>query len=75
MNAISKGVSIGLYDEAKKNGVEANKGGSQPYVDLMGRRYVLLSPPVTLAQLADNGHHLPISHPFTILECTSSFLS
>ena len=38
MNAISKGVSIGLYDEAKKKGVEASKGGSQPYVDLMGRR-------------------------------------
>lgn len=39
MNAISKGVSIGIYDESKKTGVEATKGGSQPYVDLMGRRY------------------------------------
>lgn len=41
MNAISKGVSIGLYDEAKNKGVEASKGGSQPYVDLMGRRVPL----------------------------------
>ena len=40
MNAISKGVAIGMYDESKKDGVEASKGGSQPYVDLMGRRYV-----------------------------------
>ena len=39
MNAISKGVAIGMYDESKKDGVEASKGGSQPYVDLMGRRY------------------------------------
>ena len=41
MNAISKGVSLGIYDESKKKGVEASKDGSQPYVDLMGRRYVL----------------------------------
>ncbi|KAI0092018.1 hypothetical protein BDY19DRAFT_990766 [Irpex rosettiformis] len=38
MNAISKGVSIGIYSKDKKDGVEADKGGSQPYVDLMGRR-------------------------------------
>ena len=41
MNAISKGVSLGIYDESKKKGVEASKDGSRPYVDLMGRRYVL----------------------------------
>ena len=44
MNAISKGVAIGMYDESKKDGVEASKGGSQPYVDLMGRRYGKLAP-------------------------------
>ncbi|KAL4241938.1 hypothetical protein ABKN59_000495 [Abortiporus biennis] len=38
MNAISKGVSIGIYDKGKAKGIEATKGGSQPYVDLMGRR-------------------------------------
>ncbi|CAL1700750.1 unnamed protein product [Somion occarium] len=41
MNAISKGVSLGIYDERKQKGVEATKGGSQPYVDLMGRRVPL----------------------------------
>lgn len=50
MNAISKGVAIGIYTEDKKNGVEASKGGSQPYVDLMGRRYV--APPHLLAAFA-----------------------
>ncbi|KAK7695880.1 hypothetical protein QCA50_000518 [Cerrena zonata] len=38
MNAISKGVSLGIYDQSKKKGIEASKDGSQPYVDLMGRR-------------------------------------
>ena len=47
MNAISKGVSIGIYSEDKKNGVEASTGGSQPYVDLMGRRYVLAFTAIT----------------------------
>ncbi|KZT20375.1 hypothetical protein NEOLEDRAFT_1075772 [Neolentinus lepideus HHB14362 ss-1] len=38
MNAITKGVSIGIYKESKKGEVpEPDKGGSQPYVDLMGR--------------------------------------
>lgn len=41
MNAISKGVSLGIYGEGKRKGIEASKDGSQPYVDLMGRRYVL----------------------------------
>lgn len=65
MNAISKGVSIGLYDEAKKSGVEASKGGSQPYVDLMGRRYVLLPPlvhsgnPLTMCTTFQFHIHLP----------------
>lgn len=44
MNAISKGVAIGIYDSSKKNGVDASKGGSQPYVDIMGRRYASRSP-------------------------------
>ena len=41
MNAISKGVSLGIFDQSKGKGVEIAKGESQPYVDLMGRRYVL----------------------------------
>lgn len=42
MNAISKGVSLGIYKDGKQKGLEALKGGSQPYVDLMGRRYEFL---------------------------------
>ncbi|KZT74355.1 hypothetical protein DAEQUDRAFT_701623 [Daedalea quercina L-15889] len=38
MNAITKGVSLGIFDTNKGKGVEAALGGSQPYVDLMGRR-------------------------------------
>jgi len=39
MNAMSKGVSLGIYktqDQQKR--LDAVKGGSQPYVELMGRR-------------------------------------
>ncbi|KAI9507926.1 hypothetical protein F5148DRAFT_980691 [Russula earlei] len=43
MNAISKGVSLGIYDkkrEAHFNAMHAS-GGTQPYVDLLGRRVPL----------------------------------
>ncbi|KAI5124919.1 hypothetical protein M0805_007347 [Coniferiporia weirii] len=40
MNAISKGVSIGVFEKSKGRGLELVKGESQPYVDLMGRRPV-----------------------------------
>lgn len=40
MNAISKGVSLGIYKDSAERGMEAVKGGSQSYVELMGRRYV-----------------------------------
>jgi hypothetical protein len=38
MNAISKGMSLGIYSKDKDKGLEAEIGGSQPYVDIMGRR-------------------------------------
>jgi len=41
LNAISKGVSLGIFEEAKQKGLEAAKDGSQPYVALMGRRVPL----------------------------------
>ncbi|PBK72668.1 hypothetical protein ARMSODRAFT_1015507 [Armillaria solidipes] len=37
MNALSKGVSLGIYKDGKQKGLDAIKGGSQPYVELMGR--------------------------------------
>ncbi|SJL01897.1 uncharacterized protein ARMOST_05221 [Armillaria ostoyae] len=40
MNALSKGVSLGIYKDGKQKGLDAIKGGSQPYVELMGRRFV-----------------------------------
>ena len=43
MNAISKGVSLGIFESSKNKGMEATKGGSQPYVDIMGRRSVFLT--------------------------------
>ncbi|KAJ7590908.1 hypothetical protein C8J56DRAFT_783011 [Mycena floridula] len=38
MNAISKGVSLGLQKKSQAKDLEASRGGSQPYVELMGRR-------------------------------------
>ena len=42
MNAITKGVSLGLYEKSKERGLEASPSGAQPYVHLMGRRIPLL---------------------------------
>lgn len=38
MNAMSKGVALGIFEESKGKGLEAIQGGGQPYVDLMGRK-------------------------------------
>ena len=48
MNAITKGVSLGLYPDGKQKGREASRTGSQPYVELMGRRSVLSLPSPSL---------------------------
>ncbi|KAI0773438.1 hypothetical protein BC629DRAFT_1291076 [Irpex lacteus] len=61
MNAISKGVSIGIYSEAKKNGVEASKDGSQPYVDLMGRRPLFQTQNESWRALSSNAPVSPAS--------------
>ncbi|KAK1236492.1 hypothetical protein PQX77_000269 [Marasmius sp. AFHP31] len=37
MNAISKGVSLGIFEEGKGKGLDATSGGTQPYVDFIGR--------------------------------------
>ncbi|KAF5363885.1 hypothetical protein D9756_000451 [Leucocoprinus leucothites] len=41
MNAVSKGISLGVFKEGKGQGMEASSKGSQPYVDIMGRRIPL----------------------------------
>ncbi|KAF7292392.1 Glutamine synthetase [Mycena chlorophos] len=38
LNAISKGIAIGKYKKSAAAGMEASPKGTQPYVDLMGRR-------------------------------------
>ncbi|KAG2141774.1 uncharacterized protein EDB93DRAFT_1159052 [Suillus bovinus] len=41
MNAISKGVSLGILDKSRNKEIEPIKDGTQPYVDLLGRRIPL----------------------------------
>lgn len=41
MNAISKGVSLGLFDKSREKEIEPIKDSTQPYVDLLGRRIPL----------------------------------
>ncbi|KAG1806733.1 uncharacterized protein HD556DRAFT_334202 [Suillus plorans] len=41
MNAISKGVSLGLFDKPREKEIELIKDSTQPYVDLLGRRIPL----------------------------------
>ncbi|KAI0034074.1 hypothetical protein K488DRAFT_11188, partial [Vararia minispora EC-137] len=41
MNAITKGVSLGMYKKNSEKGLEASPNGAQPYVQLMGRRIPL----------------------------------
>ncbi|KAF4575022.1 hypothetical protein EYR36_006378 [Pleurotus pulmonarius] len=38
MNAISKGVALGIFDKNRANDASASRNGSQPYVDFIGRR-------------------------------------
>ena len=40
LNAVSKGTSLGIFTKDDDRGVEAAKDGSQPYIELMGRRWV-----------------------------------
>lgn len=37
MNAVAKGVSLGIIDQSRKKEMEP-MSGEQPYVDLMGKR-------------------------------------
>ena len=41
MNAVTKGLSLGIYDKNSVQVVEASPHGTQPYVELMGRRIPL----------------------------------
>ncbi|KZV76111.1 hypothetical protein PENSPDRAFT_498970 [Peniophora sp. CONT] len=41
MNAVTKGLSLGIYDKKSVQVMEASPHGTQPYVELMGRRVPL----------------------------------
>ncbi|TFK75834.1 hypothetical protein BDN72DRAFT_831278 [Pluteus cervinus] len=41
MNAISKGISLGLVEDKKGKGLEASREGTQPFIEIMGRRVPL----------------------------------
>ncbi|KZT35553.1 hypothetical protein SISSUDRAFT_1131050 [Sistotremastrum suecicum HHB10207 ss-3] len=43
LNAISRGVASGIFDSKKADGMEAKSLGSQPYVELMGRRPLFMT--------------------------------
>lgn len=43
MNAMAKGAALGIYSKSKAS-EGASLAGSQPYVDLMGRRYAPIYP-------------------------------
>ena len=47
LNAVSKGTSLGIFTKDDDRGVEAAKDGSQPYIELMGRRWGQYSPTTT----------------------------
>ncbi|KAF8450590.1 hypothetical protein L210DRAFT_3469664 [Boletus edulis BED1] len=38
MNAVAKGVSLGIVDRSRQKEMDPISGGQQPYVDLMGKR-------------------------------------
>jgi hypothetical protein len=42
MNAITKGVTLGIFKKNRAKGLEVSPAGAQPYVNLMGRRIPLL---------------------------------
>ena len=45
MNATSKGVKLGIFEEGRGKGMEPAQASGQPYVDFMGRRCVWLDRP------------------------------
>jgi hypothetical protein len=75
LNAISKGVSLGIFDQGKGKNMEATPSGAQPYVELMGRRVPLYQANIN----ADNtqwralsaSNPVPPSQAYTYI--TSSF--
>ncbi|KAJ7665541.1 hypothetical protein B0H17DRAFT_1184561 [Mycena rosella] len=66
LNAVSKGVSMGIYKKGTERGMEASKGGSQPYVELMGRR-PLFQAHTSQWRALSNGTAVPPSTAFSYI--------
>ncbi|KAJ7638884.1 hypothetical protein FB45DRAFT_415481 [Roridomyces roridus] len=67
LNAISKGVSLGIYKKGAEIGMEASTGGSQPYVDLMGRRVPLFRTQDSQWRALSNGTAVQPSTAFSYI--------
>ncbi|RPD67196.1 hypothetical protein L227DRAFT_619426 [Lentinus tigrinus ALCF2SS1-6] len=76
MNAISKGVSLGIYEPGtqKLKGADASRTGSQPYVELMGRRLTrcVYAHPVHLATPPNDLTAFPVTQTRIPLYQTAS---
>ncbi|KAJ7507901.1 hypothetical protein B0H11DRAFT_2169546 [Mycena galericulata] len=67
MNAVSKGVSMGIYKQGAEKGMEASKEGSQPFVDLMGRRVPLFRTQNSQWRALSNGTAVQPSTAFSYI--------
>ncbi|KAJ7129582.1 hypothetical protein C8R44DRAFT_82192 [Mycena epipterygia] len=67
LNAISKGVSMGIYKKGTERAMEAPIGGSQPYVELMGRRVPLFQTQTSQWRGLSNGTAVQPSTAFAYI--------
>lgn len=67
INAISKGISLGIYDKGKGKCLEVPTEGSQPYVELMGRRVPLYHTQSGEWRALSNGSPVPPSTAFSYI--------
>ncbi|KAJ7179060.1 hypothetical protein C8R46DRAFT_941519 [Mycena filopes] len=67
LNAVSKGRSMGIYKANTDRGTEAVKGGSQPYVEFMGRRYPLFQTQTSQWRALSNGTAVQPSTAFSYI--------
>lgn len=67
MNAVTKGVSLGIYESGKERGMEAIKGGSQSYIEFMGRRIPLYQTQTQQWRALSNGSPIKPSSAFSYI--------
>lgn len=67
MNAVTKGVSLGIYQSGKERGMEAITGGSQSYIEFMGRRIPLYQTQTQQWRALSNGSPVKPSTAFSYI--------